>query len=140
MQKKVPIQLFTAMQGIGQSSPTEWTDLCKGYLKKIKAMKPKDRLEYASFVADLLFTISKVLQGWHQWYALEFNKPFSHNPLSDIPKEQFELIFEFFKTVAVNMLEFDIKVTEVDEKKFKDAAKKKKKVTKPNKKKELYVA
>jgi len=125
-----PIQIITAMQGQPQ---LKWTDICKDIIKKIEAMKPNDRLEYASCVADLLFTIARTVKGWNQWYAMEFNKPFERNPLSEIPEEQFKQIFEFFKTVALNMLKFDITVTAVAEKKAEEEAKKQEK--KPKKKK-----
>lgn len=124
-----------------QQQQRKWTDICKEFLKKIKDMKPKDRLEYVSCVADLLFTISKTVQGWNQWYGMEFNKPFARNPLSEIPEEQFKEIFEFFKTIAINMLGFDIRVTEVAEKKSEEETKaKKKKKRKSNNKKRTYVA
>lgn len=116
-----PLQVIASMQGQQQ---VKWTDVCKDFLKKIKAMKPKDRLEYVSCVSDLLFTIAKTVQGWNQWYGIEFNKPFSRNPLSEIPEEQFEQIFEFFKTIAINMLEFDIQVTEIAEKRDEENQKK----------------
>lgn len=134
MTGETPIQMVTGMQG---QSPIKWTDICKDVLKKINAMQPKDRLDYASCVADLLYSIGKTIQGWNQWYAMEFNKPFARNPLSEIPEDQFEQVFKFFKTVAVNMLEFDIQITEVAEKNFEaELAKKqpKKKKTKESKK------
>lgn len=133
-----PLQVIAAMQG--QQQQMKWTDVCKNILKKIKAMKPKDRLEYVSCIADLLYAIAKTVKGWNEWYGLEFNKPFAQNPLSEIPEEQFKQIFEFFKTVATNMLEFDIKVTEVMEKKNEEERKKKKKSKKSNSKKRTYVA
>jgi len=132
-----PLEVIAAMQGQQQM---KWTDLCKDFLKKIKAMEPKDRLGYVSCLSDLLFVIAKTVQGWNQWYGMEFNKPFSRNPLSEIPEEQFKQIFEFFKTVATNMLEFDIQITEVAEKKGEEEEKKKVKKKSDNGKKRTYVA
>lgn len=133
-----PSQIIATLQGQQQA---KWTDICKDFLKKIKTMNPKDRLEYVSCLADLLFTIAKTVQGWNQWYGVEFNKPFSINPLSEIPEEQFKQIFEFFKTTAVNMLEFDIRITEVAEKKAEEEQNKKtKKKSSDNGKKRTYVA
>lgn len=132
-----PLQAIAAMQGQKQM---KWTDVCNDFLKKIKAMKPKDRLEYVSCISELLFSIAKVVQGWNQWYGMEFNKPFSRKPLSEIPEEQFKQIFEFFKTTATNMLEFDIQVTEIAEKKDEEERKKKKKPKKSNNKKRTYVS
>lgn len=110
----------------------KWTDVCKDFLKKIKAMKPKDRLGYVSCLSDLLFVIAKTVQGWNQWYGMEFNKPFARNPLSEMPEEQFKQIFEFFKTVATEMLEFDIQVTTIAEKRSEEELKKQKKSKKSN--------
>lgn len=132
-----PFQALAAMQAQQQK---KWTDICKEFLKKIKAMKPKDRLEYVSCISDLLFTIAKTVQGWNQWYGIEFNKPFARNPLSEIPEEQFEQIFKFFKSVATNMLEFDIQITEIAEKKSEEVQKKKAKKKDSNSKKKGYVA
>jgi len=117
-----PLEVIAAMQSQQQM---KWTDVCKDFIKKIKAMEPKDRLEYVSCLSDLLYVIAKTVQGWNQWYGMEFNKPFSRNPLSEIPKERFKQIFEFFKTVATEMLEFDIQVTEIAEKKDEEAQEKK---------------
>ena len=134
MAGETPIQIFTATQ---EQPPIKWTDVCKNVLKKINAMQPKDRLDYVSCVADLIFSIGKTIQGWNQWYAMEFNKPFARNPLSEISEEQFEQVYKFFKTVAINMLKFDIQITEVAEEKFEaELAKKqpKKRKTKESKK------
>ena len=126
------------MQGQPQ---IKWTDVCKDFIKKINAMQPKDRLDYVSCVADLLFSIGKTIQGWNQWYAIEFNKPFARNPLSEIPEDQFEQVFKFFKAVAINMLKFDIQITEVAEKNFEaEMAKKQPKKKKKESKKRTYVA
>jgi len=127
--------------GMRPQAPIKWTDVCKGVLKKINAMQPKDRLDYASCVADLIYSIGKTIQGWNQWYAIEFNKPFARNPLSEIPEDQFEQIFKFFKTVAISLLEFDIQITEITEKKFEAELKKKQpKKKKKESKKRTYVA
>lgn len=136
MSEENSLQVITAMQGQQQM---KWTDVCKNILKKIKVMKPKDRLEYVTCVADLLYAIARTVKGWNEWYGAEFNKPFARKPLSEMPEEQFKQIFEFFKTVAVNMLKFDIQITEIAEKKIEEGKKKPKK-RKPNNKKRTYVS
>jgi len=120
----------------------KWSDICDNMLKQIKAMKPKDRIEYASCISDFVYAITVSMQGWNQWYMAEFNKHFGRKPLSEISKKEFEKLFNTLQCIAIDVLELDKELTQKFEKKSKKqcSCKKKSSKRKVTKKETSYVA
>lgn len=113
--------------------PKKWIDICKGFVENINAMDPKDRLGFVSCTSDLIYVISSSMQGWSQWYHMEFSKAFSSKPLSNMSEDALENLFSFFKDIAIKILDIDIKVTEDAERKFVEKANKGTKTAKKKK-------
>lgn len=131
------------INAISGSQQRNWANVCDDMIKRIEAMKPKDRLEYAACISDLVYAIAMSMQGWNQWYIAEFNKHFGTKPLSGISKKRFEEMFNLFKRTTIDILNLDMEFTHEFEEKMKKKHAKKKKVTKrktANKQKTAYVA
>lgn len=136
-----PANLHNVIQQVmSQQNPEsakKWTERCEEALKQIKGMKPKDRLEFATAISDIIYHLTVSIKGWRGWYNAEFFTPLGRKPLSELTEEQWKHIFEVFKEVAVALYNLDIEITKPAEEKMEKTQKKREK---KKTKKERYVS
>jgi hypothetical protein len=127
---------------IQQQKQKKWSESCKNLLDKISAMEPKDRLDYATAVIDIIQAISFSMQGWIQWYKVQFFQAFNKKPLSDMSEDDWKSVFEFFKEAGMQILGFDMNFTKsIEDRQDKEKLEKEGKLKKrKSEKKETYVA
>jgi len=124
-----------------QAPKKKWSDTCKELFEKINAMDPKDRLEYSTCVFDIIQAIMFSMQGWTQWYKIQFQTAFNKKPLSDMNEEDWKAIFCFFKEIGAAILNYDMNFTKaVEDRQEKEREEKLQKKEKTVKKKSTYVS
>ena len=95
-----------------------WIEACKDLIARLKALKPEDRLACASSTLDCILDIMASMQGFMTWYKVEFGTGQS-KPLSALSLDELKVMFEFFQSTSINVLEFDIAITKIVEDKYK---------------------
>lgn len=103
------------------------------FIETINKVKPKDRLEYAFAISQLLSGVLTSIKGWQQW----MNDLEKINTLS---MEDFKEIYPELKKTTIKFLEIDIDITKKKLKEAKSYYKKIKKKSKKSEKKETYVS
>lgn len=144
-----PIQAIVAslgQQGHGQAQKQSWSESCDKIIKRIESMNPQDRLAYASCVSDCIYAIMWSMQGWNQWYQMEFSSGMrARKNLTDLTEEQWKDLFKFISRMAVALLNYDKSVSAMVEQRIAKERqnaqnKKSQSKTKNGKKKTSYVA
>lgn len=93
-----------------------WCQTIRFILEDFEKMKPKDRLEYAKNMVDILHAIQFSLIGWSVWLN-------GYESANEIKLEEFKKYFEKLKSITTELLTFDLQVTEPKEKKIGESVK-----------------
>lgn len=92
---------------------SKWINKVKKEIQQLKELKPADRLSLVASITRCSGSISDSLYGWYSWLS---------NPLlmKYFTEEELKEIFEWFRELSIKFLEFDLKWTEIADKKYVD--------------------
>jgi hypothetical protein len=95
-----------------------WVGKLKKLLEELDKMKPTDRLMSIACITSCMYAIDMTIGGWQSWLTT----PAIANQLT---KEELEECFIVYNVIAKKLLEFDLKITNAQIEKDKEANKKK---------------